>query len=426
MDYEDILTALKDGNVPSSGAKSLCMGREKEVEEFERLLEKVDKDEKAVVKFINGEFGAGKSFFLKVIEEMAFEKNFVVSWITLSNDLPFHKMDVVYKNIVRNLRCKTGTSLDHIIDRWITGLKMMAFEETSNPQKQNELVRENLYNDLAETREHANSFAIAIENYNRLMNEENYQAAANAKAWLRGDGNIPFTEKRKFGVKGDVTKENAIHFLEALSIFVKSIGYAGLVVLVDEAEFILNAHTKKSRDVAYNQIRDIYDNCNAGKFQNTLFVFAGTPEWFEHQQKGIPSYEALEDRVKNVLDTDLDDMRRPIFNLKGFDENDLKEIAGKLTIMHEEVYNWNASDKISPVIDDIIAIHLTDASLVGGKVTPRTFIRSFISVLDTVQQNQSFFKDPNQIIELFEKQETSVDFEKDIDFEDIDEFDDDW
>ena len=111
----------------------------KKLAEFERLLDKVDKDERAIVKFVNGEFGAGKSFFLKVIEEMAYEKNFVVSWITLSNDVPFNKIDVVYKNIAKNLKCKTGTSLDHIIDRWITGLKMMAFEESSNPQKQNEL-----------------------------------------------------------------------------------------------------------------------------------------------------------------------------------------------------------------------------------------------------------------------------------------------
>ena len=405
MDYEDILIALKSGNVPKNGTRELCMGREKEVEEFERLLNKVDKDERAIVKFVNGEFGAGKSFFLKVVEEMAFEKNFVVSWITLSNDIPFNKIDVVYKNIAKNLKCKTGTSLDHIIDRWITGLKMMAFEESPNPQKQNEIVRENLYADLAETRLHANSFAIAIENYNRLMNEEDYKTAAYVKAWLRGDSNIPFTEKRKFGVKGDVTKENAINFLEALSVFVKSIGYAGLLVLIDEAEFIMNLHTKKLRDIAYNYIRDIYDNCNLGKFQNTLFLFAGTPELFENDKKGIPTYEAL------------------IFDLKGFSEADLKEIAGKLTIMHEEAYKWNASDKINPILDDIVAIHVENAGLTGGKVTPRTFIRSFISILDTVQQNQSFFKNSSDILEMFRKQETS---KSDFNFDEIDEFDDDW
>ncbi|MCI7290845.1 hypothetical protein MBBWO_12400 [Methanobrevibacter woesei] len=422
MDYENVLMALKNGNVPEKGVKNLCIGREKEIDEFEKLLDKVN-NKKAIVKFINGEFGAGKSFFLKVIEEMAYDKNFVVSWITLSNDVPFNKIDIVYKNIVKSLKCKTGTSLSHIIDRWITELKMMAFEQTSNPQKQNQLVQESIYDDLAETREHASAFAMAIESYNKLMNEEDYKTAEYAKAWLRGDSNIPYTEKRKFGVKGDVTKDNAIHFLEALSIFVKSIGYSGLVVLIDEAEFTMNLHTKKLRDVAYNYMRDIYDNCNLGKFENSLFVFAATPELFDNAQKGIPSYEALDDRLKDVLDTDLPDMRKPIFNLKGFEKEDLLDVAGKLLIMHEEVYKWNANDKINPVLNDIVEIHAENAGLTGGKVTPRTFIRSFVSLLDTVQQNQSYFKDSNEILNLFNDRESELNEEN---FNALDEFDDDW
>ena len=398
------------------------MGRDKEIQEFERLLDKIDSEEKAVVKFVNGEFGAGKSFFLKVVEEMAFEKNFVVSWITLSNDIPFNKIDIVYKNIARNLKCKTGTSLDHIIDRWITGLKMMAFEESNDPQTQNEILNQNLFDDLADTREHSNSFAVAIENYNRLMNEGDTKTAAYAKAWLRGDSNIPFTEKRKFGVKGDVTKENAISFLEALSIFVKSVGYAGLVVLIDEAEFIMNLHTKKLRDIAYNYIRDIYDNCNLAKFQNTLFLFAGTPELFSNEKKGIPTYEALDDRLKNVLNTDLVDMRKPIFDLKGFSESELEDIARKLTLMHAETYNWDAQSKISPVLEDIVSTHVMNAELTGGKVTPRTFIRSFISVLDTVEQNEDVFNDSSEILKMFKDNETT----NEVDFDEIDEFDDDW
>ena len=422
MDYENVLMALKNGNVPEKGVKNLCIGREKEIDEFEKLLDKVN-NKKAIVKFINGEFGAGKSFFLKVIEEMAYDKNFVVSWITLSNDVPFNKIDIVYKNIVKSLKCKTGTSLSHIIDRWITELKMMAFEQTSNPQKQNQLVQESIYDDLAETREHASAFAMAIESYNKLMNEEDYKTAEYAKAWLRGDSNIPHTEKRKFGVKGDVTKDNAIHFLEALSIFVKSIGYSGLVVLIDEAEFTMNLHTKKLRDVAYNYMRDIYDNCNLGTFENSLFVFAATPELFDNAQKGIPSYEALDDRLKDVLDTDLPDMRKPIFNLKGFEKEDLLDVAGKLLIMHEEVYKWNANDKINPVLNDIVEIHAENAGLTGGKVTPRTFIRSFVSLLDTVQQNQSYFKDSNEILNLFNDRESELNEEN---FNALDEFDDDW
>lgn len=91
--------------------------------------------------------------------------------------------------------------------------------------------------------------------------------------------------------------------------------------------------------------------------------------------------------------------------------------------MHEEAYKWNASDKINPILDDIVAIHVKNAGLTGGKVTPRTFIRSFISVLDTVQQNQSFFKRSSDILEMFNEQEGKGD---DFDFDDLDEFDDDW
>ena len=120
MENEDILMALKNGNVPSKGAKKLCVGRDVEIEEFQRLLRKVDDEDKAIVKFIKGEFGAGKSFFLKVIEDMAFEDNFAVSWITISHNLPFNKIELVYRNIAKTLRCKTGTSLEHVLDKWYT------------------------------------------------------------------------------------------------------------------------------------------------------------------------------------------------------------------------------------------------------------------------------------------------------------------
>ena len=143
---------------------------------------------------------------------------------------------------------------------------------------------------------------------------------------------------------------------------------------------------------------------------------------FDNDKKGIPTYEALDDRLKTVLNTDLVDMRKPILNLRGFNGDDLKEIGMKLTEMHEQTYMWDASDKIAPILDGIVQTHVRNAELTGGKVTPRTFIRSFISVLDTVQQNQQAFKSSDDILEMFNQEESG----KDIDFDDIDEFDDDW
>ncbi len=403
-DYEDIIHALKEGNVPPKGTSQICVGREFEIQEMKRLFEKI-KNGKAATKFLEGDYGGGKSFLLKVIEEIAFKDNFVVSKITITRDIPFYKFEEVYKNIVQTLRCKTGTSLEHIIERWLTGLRMVAMEETDDPVRQNAIVSENMVRDLEETRKYANSFAIAIEKYHSALISGDIETANYAQAWLRGDSNIPFVVKKKFGVKGDVTKENAFTFLEALSAFLRSLGYSGLLILVDEVEYIRSLQMTKLRDGAYDYIRYIFDECNLGNFESTLFVFAGTSEFFEDQKKGVPSYQALYDRIKDALDTDHKDLRKPIMRLEGFKKEELKELGFKIVEMHAKVYDWDAGSKMNSIIDDLVDIHENNALLTGGKTTPREFVRTFLSVLDTIQQNPAELDSDEAILKIFEERE---------------------
>ena len=421
MSSEDIIGAFKSGNVPNSAVITLCKGRDGEIKEFERLLGKVE-DGKAMTKFVKGEFGAGKSFFLKVIEEMAFERNFAVSRIVISNNLPFNKIDLIYKEIARNLKVKTGKSLNHIIEKWINELKVEALQEYQSAQKQNEFVENRIREDLALTNEFEDSFATAIEYYSELTNIGDYSTANKALAWLRGGSNIPYTTKKKFGVKGDITKDNALHFLEALSIFVKSVGYSGLVVLIDECEFIMNLQTSKLRDVSYNYIRDIYDECENGKYKSSLFVFAGTPPFFEDPKKGVPSYPALQDRLEDSIDSKDVDLRKPIFELNDFEEENLREIADAILKTHADAFNWRPKDKIEPIIGEIIENITEETALLGGRLTPRIFIKKFTTVLDIIEQNKNKYKTEEDILDLFESQE--VDNVKD-DFDEFDD-DDDW
>lgn len=410
MDYEDLIMALKNGGVPPEGANELCVGREKEIKEFQYLLKKVDQG-KAITRFINGEFGSGKSFFLKYIEEMAYKDDFVVSKVTLGGNVPFNKIEIVYRNIVKNLRCKTGTSLEHIIEKWITHLKMMSYQQTDDPFKQNSVVKDNLLSELESARTHSNPFVVAIENYYDATNAGDQETANYAQAWLRGDSNIPYTYKRRFGVKGDVDRENAFKFIEALAAFVKSIGYSGLVVLIDEAEHILSLHTKKIRDVSYDYIRRIYDDCNENILKNTLFVFAGTTDFFDDLRRGVPSHIPLNERInENVLDTTHSDMRKPVIKLEGFKKEELTRLAERLMAIHEQVYDWNGTERIGPVLGSIVDMHESNAELFGGQVRPREFIQAFLGVLDTVQQNPQKLTTNESILDLFKQEEdTEID-----------------
>jgi hypothetical protein len=417
MNRKNILTALKNGNIPKNNAKELCIGRDKEIQEFEDMFEEI-KNGKSYTKFVSGEFGAGKSFFLKVIEESAFKEDFVVSWITIGHDMPFHKIDIVYKNIAKSLRCKTGTSLNHIIDRWITRLKVEAADETDDPDEQKSIVKNNIMEDLELTRDYSNPFATAVEKYYELKEDGDIQSANYAQAWLRGDSNIPFSEKKKFGVKGGIEKENTFDFLSALPIFIRSIGYSGLVILIDEAEFIMRIPMQKSRDVAYNYLRDIYDKCSDGELENTLFLFAGTPQFFDDDNVGVQSYAALYNRISDAIETEYDDMRKPVMDLKGFDKKDLKEISSSIISMHSEEYEWDTSN-IEKIIDDFIDIHEKNSSITGGQITPRLYFRSLVSVLDIVEQNQDQLSNKDEILKLFVKEEEDKK-------EDEDDLYDDW
>lgn len=415
MESIEIINALKNGNIPNDSVMQFCVGRDNQINEFKNLLDYVEMGN-ASTKFLNGEFGSGKSFFLKVIEELAYDNNYVVSRITIGDNLPFHKIDMVYKEIAKSLKCKTGTSLNHIIDRWIIRLKIEAEDEIDDEDEIDSmkiLVEERLEEDLLDTRDCSNPFATAVEKYYYASEEGDKQTANYAQSWLRGDSNIPFQEKRKFGVKGGVNKENAFHFLTALSTFIKSVGYNGLVILVDEAEFIMKTPQQKSRDSAYNYIRDIFDGCSNGTFTNLLFVFAGTYQFFEDDQKGVRSYEALYSRIQSAINSEYENVRTPIVNLTGFNASDAKKLAIIILNIHKDTYKWD-TNIIENNLDLYIEKHVENSGLTGGLIVPRDFIREFVEILDTVEQNQSELNTNDKIVELFNSEEPLTTEEDDL------------
>ncbi len=379
-----IINALRKGNIPNSDVLELSVGREREVELFDDILESIEDDE-SETKFIEGGFGAGKSFLLKCIEEKAFQDDFVVSWITLSNDIRMNKIDLVYKAITKNLECKSGTGLKEIIERWYTKLQSSINLSEYDLSQQNQMMRENINEDLKDAREYSNGFATAIDYYLKAVRDENYEVSNNAMAWLTGDFNLTASQKKKFGVKGDVDKENAITFLKALSTFIRSLDYSGFVILVDEAEYTMKLHTSTIRDTAYNYIRDIYDACSKNEFDSTLFVFAGTPEFFEDSKKGVKSYTALYDRISDNFSADLENYQKPIIHLKGFEHDQIMDLSEKIVEMYEDVYSWDSSGLIE--LDEIIDISEEDAALSGGLVNARKFSRKLIEYLDIVREN---------------------------------------
>ena len=73
-----------------------------------------------------------------------------------------------------------------------------------------------------------------------------------------GSGNVAASAKRMAAIKGDIGSRDAFDYLRGALEIVKAAGYAGLVIVIDEAETILRMR-KDSRHKSLNGIRQIAD-----------------------------------------------------------------------------------------------------------------------------------------------------------------------
>ena len=87
-----IIKSLEAGVVPDIGIGHLLVGRKLEVEEIIKILENIENGD-SDLRFWVGDFGSGKSFMLKTIENLALSKNFIVSTIDLNPSRRFYATD---------------------------------------------------------------------------------------------------------------------------------------------------------------------------------------------------------------------------------------------------------------------------------------------------------------------------------------------
>jgi len=229
-----IINALKNGVVPDYDLELLCVGRDKQVQEFKRCFEVISEGS-GTVKFINGEYGSGKSFFLNVIKQTAIKNNFIVSKIQVDRGFRFNNIEHLYYHVMHNLTLnitgKSVTSFEGIFDLWISKL-----QETTDRSK---AVAE--INQVIESLNRYNmSFARAFLAYIKARIEKDRELSYTIVSWLMGEKNIPAGLKSKFDIVGSIDRLNTIDFLKAFTELVRLMGYNGLIILIDELELIMS------------------------------------------------------------------------------------------------------------------------------------------------------------------------------------------
>ncbi len=393
---QDILSALRRGTVPLTGLDALAVGIERFAPAIDEELAQVGKGA-AVFKAVRGDYGCGKTFFVRWLQERALQQGFVTAEVQISEtETPLHRLETVYRRLIERLRsseCEQG-AFRSIIDSWFYALEedvlnAGAVEGEALLAKTSELLESR----LANVSRVAPAFSLALRGYRQAIAKGENPTADGLLAWVSGQPNISADAKRFAGIKGDVDHFAALGFLQGLLSVLRDSGRPGLVLVLDEVETLQRVRGDV-RDKALNSLRQLIDEVDARRFPGLYLVITGTPSFFDSTQ-GIQRLPPLAQRLHVDFSTDarFDNPRAPQIRLKGFDSGALRQVGAKVRDLYAE--GSDSADRIQRLGSDATLERLASAltGQLGGKVgvAPRLYLKKLVGeVLDRVDQFPDF------------------------------------
>ena len=395
----EIVDALRRGTVPSRSLDAFAIG----VDRFQAAID-AELDQVAVgqgmFKAVRGEYGSGKTFFGRWLQERARQRGFAVSEIQISEtETPLHRLETVYRRLVERLSTADVPmgALRSVIDGWFFTLeedviaegKVAADDSVALLARTNELLEQRLG---AITRQ-APSFAAALRGYRTALAAGDTAKADGLVAWLGGEPNVAASVKLDAGIKGEVDHFTALSFLQGLLTLLRDSGRPGLLVVLDEVETLQRVRGD-IREKGLNALRQLIDELQGGRFPGLYLLITGTPAFFDGPQ-GAQRLPPLAQRlhVDFGADSKFDNPRAVQIRLAAFTIESLVEVGMKV----RDLYAAHAehAERVRTLANDDYVRTLASAITgeLGGKVgiVPRIFLKKLVGeVLDRIDLYAEF------------------------------------
>ena len=394
----ETIDALRAGTVPKRGLDLLAVGMDRFALAVDSELDSV-RSGSGVLKAVRGEYGSGKTFFARWLQERAKRAGFAVAEVQISEtETPLHRLETVYRRLMERLSTadQEQGAFRAIVDGWFFALEEDLLQENGGQQLEEAVLLERT-NDLMEKRlasitKMAPAFAATLRAYRSALAEGNVAEAEALLAWVAGQPNVSASAKRRAGIKGDVDHFGALSFLQGLLVLLRDAGYAGLLVVLDEVETLQRVRGD-IREKGLNALRQLIDEIYGGRFQGLYLLITGTPAFFTGPQ-GAQRLPPLSQRlhVEFGPDDKFDNPRAIQIRLRNFDMSGLNEVGRKVRDLFAE--GSLAADRVHQLASDayLEAFANTMVGALGGKVglAPRLYLKKLVDVLDRIEQFPDF------------------------------------
>ncbi len=381
---DTIIQALRSGVVPRLGLQHIQVGRTRELSELVRDIERIDEGGSGI-RFIIGDYGSGKTFFLNIVRLVALEKGLVTFSADLAPDRRIYATSgqarSLYAEMAKNASTRTkpnGGAMSSIVERFVS-------KAQSEAEQKNVLTGEIIAERLAHFEEMTGGFEFAtvVRRYWEGFDTGNDELRSAALRWLRGEFATKTDARKALGVRTIVDDSSVYDHLKLMSAFVTAAGYGGLVVIWDELVNLYKLKSRQARDSNYEQILRILNDVLQGSASHLGFLFGGTPEFLMDTRRGLYSYEALRSRLSenSFSDEERIDMTGPVIKLATLSPEDMFVLLANVRRVMQGDEN--------ALPDEALHAFMAHCSNRIGEAyfrTPRNTVVSFVQLISQLQQ----------------------------------------
>lgn len=387
-DRDLIVQALSAGVVPRVGLRHIQVGRSREVEALVRDIDRIA-DAGSAMRFVVGEYGAGKTFFLNLVRLIALERKLVTVHADLAPDRRLHatggQARGLYAEAVRNMATRTrpeGGALPSVVERFVTECVREAEADGTPVERAMDRRLAPLLDLLG-----GHDFACVLKAYWRAHEDGDDALKAAALRWLRAEFPTKTEARQALPVRSIVDDADVYDTFKLLSAFVRICGYSGLLVVFDELVNLYKLQSAQARNQNYEQILRMLNDVLQGNVEGLGFVLGGTPDFLLDSRRGLYSYQALQSRLaENSFATDgRIDMTGPVLRLQSLSPEDLLVLLSNIRSV------FALGDPAAALVpDEALTAFMEHCNRRIGEAyfrTPRNTIKAFVQFLAVLEQN---------------------------------------
>ena len=370
----------------SASSTSRSVGRARST----ALVEDIDRiaDGGSAIRFVIGEYGSGKTFFLQLIRSVAMEKSLVTAHADLTPDRRLHatggQARSLYAELMRNLATRSkpeGGALQSIVERFVATAQRRRPEARCQPES---VISER----LASLTEMVGGydFASVIAAYCRGHESGDEELQAAAVRWLRGEYATKTDARQALGVRTIVTTR------ASTTSSSYSAGSCDWPATPASSSAWTRWSTSTSCPTLRRGSRTTSRSCGSSTTRSPVgegigFLLGGTPDFLMDPRKGLYSYEALQTRLaeNQFAREGIVDYKGPVLRLSNLSPEDLFVLLQN--IRHVQASGDQGQDLVPDEGIEAFMAHCSEKIGDAHFRTPRSSVKAFVNLLMAVEQN---------------------------------------